>query len=66
MYTDVAKGVDFLWNNQIKEAEEFFQKAKDSHPRYALHYAEVSDYYAVCISIPVCTAVRVCVCEESC
>lgn len=44
VYSDVAKGVDLLWNNQIKDAEAFFQKGKNSHPRYALHYAEVRTF----------------------
>ncbi len=44
-YSDVEGGVDYLWNNQFDEAEEFFGKRQEIHPRHALHYAEVSSNF---------------------
>ena len=40
-YSEIAVGIDLLWNNKLDKAEEYFGKLKDTNPRYALHFAEV-------------------------
>jgi hypothetical protein len=42
LYAKVIKGIDLMWNNEFDEAEQLFAAKKDSDPRYALHFAEVS------------------------
>ena len=40
-YTEVVKGINYIWNNEFAEADKLFAAKKDSDPRYALHHAEV-------------------------
>ncbi len=48
-YDQLRPGVDMLWNNQFDEAEKYFEKKSETHPRHSLHYAEVIKYTIVLI-----------------
>ncbi len=42
---EIINGINLLWNNKFDEADQVFKSKKDTNPRYALHYAEVSDHF---------------------
>ena len=49
MYAEVVDGINLIWDNKFTEAEKIFNTQSSSHPRFALHYAEVL-YHLLLIS----------------
>jgi len=39
-YSEVIKGIDYIWNNKFDEADKLFETQRTKIPRYALHFAE--------------------------
>jgi len=42
MFDEIQEGITFIWNNKFEEAEKLFEVKSKTHPRFALHYAEVA------------------------
>lgn len=42
MYEEVVEGINLIWDNKFVEAEKIFGAKSQSHPRHALHHAEVA------------------------
>jgi len=41
-FADVLTGINHIWNNQYEDAERVFEARRATHPRFALHFAEVA------------------------
>lgn len=41
MYAEVVDGINLIWDNKFNEAEKIFSAKIQTHPRHALHHAEV-------------------------
>lgn len=42
LYAEVVDGINLIWDNKFEEAEKIFGSKSTSHPRHALHFAEVA------------------------
>lgn len=42
MYAEVIDGINLIWDNKFEEAEKLFSTKSNTHPRHALHHAEVA------------------------
>jgi tetratricopeptide (TPR) repeat protein len=42
MYAEVVDGINLIWDNKFEEAEKLFTTKSNTHPRHALHHAEVA------------------------
>lgn len=42
MYAEVVDGINLIWDNKFEEAEKIFGAKSATHPRHALHHAEVA------------------------
>jgi len=47
IYDEVAKGIDLLWGNKFREAEELFVTYASVDPRHALHYSEAAFFKGI-------------------